>query len=212
MGIGCTLSQLKFSVIFISQSVSFFLFSSSTSSLFLSALQFPQCFYILSTITLFFCLPACSFLISFNSPGFLLLCDSGNSFWSQNTPSSSSIFKIEAIDKDTGSGGSITYFLQVKYCLYLHKSSLIYWDFRKQILKRFWGLILLLVPIGPILYCARENKHWQRGCCLTTSSQGWSSRQEEQLELPLTLLCLPAGPLMAGLLLVLPLEWQGEQN
>ncbi|KFW85647.1 Cadherin-related family member 1 [Manacus vitellinus] len=30
----------------------------------------------------------------------------------ENTPSSSSIFKIEAIDKDTGSGGSITYFLQ----------------------------------------------------------------------------------------------------
>ncbi|KAM4774886.1 cadherin-related family member 1 isoform 3-T5 [Cyanocitta cristata] len=66
----------------------------------------------LSTITLFFCLSACSFFTSFNSPGFLLLCDSGNSFWSQNTPSSSSIFKIEAIDKDTGSGGSITYFLQ----------------------------------------------------------------------------------------------------
>uniref|UniRef100_A0A8C3SWK0 Photoreceptor cadherin n=1 Tax=Chelydra serpentina TaxID=8475 RepID=A0A8C3SWK0_CHESE len=30
----------------------------------------------------------------------------------ENTPSGSSIFKIEAADKDTGSGGSITYFLQ----------------------------------------------------------------------------------------------------
>ncbi|XP_067409027.1 cadherin-related family member 1 isoform X2 [Emydura macquarii macquarii] len=30
----------------------------------------------------------------------------------ENTPSGSSIFKIEAVDKDTGSGGSITYFLQ----------------------------------------------------------------------------------------------------
>uniref|UniRef100_A0A8B9SEJ7 Cadherin-related family member 1 n=1 Tax=Apteryx owenii TaxID=8824 RepID=A0A8B9SEJ7_APTOW len=31
---------------------------------------------------------------------------------STNTPSGSSIFKIEAVDRDTGSGGSITYFLQ----------------------------------------------------------------------------------------------------
>nr|XP_028584362.1 cadherin-related family member 1-like [Podarcis muralis] len=31
----------------------------------------------------------------------------------ENTPSGSSILKIEAIDRDTGSGGSITYFLQV---------------------------------------------------------------------------------------------------
>uniref|UniRef100_A0A803TZV9 Cadherin-related family member 1 n=1 Tax=Anolis carolinensis TaxID=28377 RepID=A0A803TZV9_ANOCA len=31
---------------------------------------------------------------------------------STDTPSGSSIFKIEAVDKDTGSGGSITYFLQ----------------------------------------------------------------------------------------------------
>uniref|UniRef100_A0A8B9B9C1 Cadherin-related family member 1 n=1 Tax=Anser brachyrhynchus TaxID=132585 RepID=A0A8B9B9C1_9AVES len=30
----------------------------------------------------------------------------------ENTPSGSSIFKIEAVDRDTGSGGSITYFLQ----------------------------------------------------------------------------------------------------
>uniref|UniRef100_A0A803T3K9 Cadherin related family member 1 n=1 Tax=Anolis carolinensis TaxID=28377 RepID=A0A803T3K9_ANOCA len=30
----------------------------------------------------------------------------------EDTPSGSSIFKIEAVDKDTGSGGSITYFLQ----------------------------------------------------------------------------------------------------
>ncbi|NXW43093.1 CDHR1 protein, partial [Nyctiprogne leucopyga] len=30
----------------------------------------------------------------------------------ENAPSGSSIFKIEAVDKDTGSGGSITYFLQ----------------------------------------------------------------------------------------------------
>ncbi|KAM9011729.1 cadherin-related family member 1 isoform 2-T3 [Ara ararauna] len=30
----------------------------------------------------------------------------------ENTPSGSSIFKAEAVDKDTGSGGSITYFLQ----------------------------------------------------------------------------------------------------
>ncbi|KAM9550864.1 cadherin-related family member 1 isoform 2-T3 [Guaruba guarouba] len=30
----------------------------------------------------------------------------------ENTPSGSSIFKTEAVDKDTGSGGSITYFLQ----------------------------------------------------------------------------------------------------
>ncbi|OXB69747.1 UNVERIFIED_CONTAM: hypothetical protein H355_009742 [Colinus virginianus] len=31
---------------------------------------------------------------------------------SENSPSGSSIFKIEAVDRDTGSGGSITYFLQ----------------------------------------------------------------------------------------------------
>ncbi|XP_042718791.1 cadherin-related family member 1-like [Lagopus leucura] len=30
----------------------------------------------------------------------------------ENSPSGSSIFKIEAVDRDTGSGGSITYFLQ----------------------------------------------------------------------------------------------------
>ncbi|KAJ6650402.1 hypothetical protein lerEdw1_009434, partial [Lerista edwardsae] len=30
----------------------------------------------------------------------------------EDTPSGSSIFKIEAVDRDTGSGGSITYFLQ----------------------------------------------------------------------------------------------------
>ncbi|XP_069096758.1 cadherin-related family member 1 [Pleurodeles waltl] len=30
----------------------------------------------------------------------------------ENTPSGSSIFKIQAVDRDTGSGGSITYFLQ----------------------------------------------------------------------------------------------------
>ncbi|XP_063163794.1 cadherin-related family member 1 isoform X1 [Candoia aspera] len=30
----------------------------------------------------------------------------------ENTPSGSSIFKVEAVDRDTGSGGSITYFLQ----------------------------------------------------------------------------------------------------
>uniref|UniRef100_A0A8C8RQU9 Photoreceptor cadherin n=1 Tax=Pelusios castaneus TaxID=367368 RepID=A0A8C8RQU9_9SAUR len=30
----------------------------------------------------------------------------------ENTPSGSSIFKTEAVDKDTGSGGSVTYFLQ----------------------------------------------------------------------------------------------------
>lgn len=143
VGIGCTQSQLKYSDIFISQSV-YFCFPALTSSLFPFCSLVPSVLLHFSSITLFFCLPACSFLIS----GFLFLCDSANSFWSQNTPSSSSIFKIEAIDKDTGSGGSITYFLQVKYCLHLHKSSLIYWDSRKQIFKRFWGSSAVLVSIG----------------------------------------------------------------
>lgn len=105
------------------------------SSLFSFALWFPQCIYILSTIILFFCLLACSFFISSNSPGFPL-CVTRNSFWSQNTPSGSSIFKIEAVDKDTGSGGSITYFLQVRYYPYLQKSSFIYWDLRNQVKKK----------------------------------------------------------------------------
>lgn len=125
VGIGYTQSQLKYSVIFISKSVS------SCFPVLISSL-FPFCSLVPSVLLhsfyhhSFFCLPACSLFISFTSPGFLFLCDSANSFWSQNTPSSSSIFKVEAIDKDTGSGGSITYFLQVKYCPYLHKSSLIY--------------------------------------------------------------------------------------
>lgn len=66
-------------------------------------------------------LPPCMLIFHSNSPVFWLLCDSGNSSWSQNTPSGSSIFKIEAVDKDTGSGGSITYFLQVRYYLDVQK-------------------------------------------------------------------------------------------
>lgn len=118
----------------------FFLFSSF--NLFpLSLLLFGS----LSAFTFFlpslsFCLPACSCFISVTSPGFLFLCDSANSFWSQNTPSSSSIFKIEAIDKDTGSGGSITYFLQVKYCLYLHKFFSNLLRFQKADFKKILGV------------------------------------------------------------------------
>lgn len=32
----------------------------------------------------------------------------------QDIPAGSSIFKVHAVDKDTGSGGSVTYFLQVR--------------------------------------------------------------------------------------------------
>lgn len=40
--------------------------------------------------------------------------DPSLSVTSQNTPAGSSIFKVHAEDKDTGSGGSVTYFLQVR--------------------------------------------------------------------------------------------------
>ena len=181
---------------------------------------FPLLFLLFCSLNAFiFFLPSHSFSASLhahfsfllNSPGFPFLCDSGNSFSSQNAPSGSSIFKIEAVDKDTGSGGSITYFLQVKYYLYLQKSPLIYWDLRNQVKKRFWGLSLQLVPIGPIFCHAQENKLWQNGCCPIAGSQAQSSRQKEELELPLSLLCLPSGLLTAGLLWAFSLEWWGEQ-
>lgn len=38
----------------------------------------------------------------------------------QNATSGSSIYKVLAVDRDTGSGGSVSYFLQVTPDKYLH--------------------------------------------------------------------------------------------
>lgn len=51
----------------------------------------------------------------------------------QTTESGSSIYRVQAVDKDTGSGGSVTYYLQVPeyhvhVCLYVRQEQLVWSD------------------------------------------------------------------------------------